>query len=483
VRAALDQFERVHSRYVESPEGWAALLEIGSIYAQRRDDERALQAFIDATRLYAHLDSDSNPWISNEELRDRLVKAYGLFLDHGAFSYAIALAEAISPPVTVEDSWELAAKAYQAWGRKLIADASGLGAADAAAQKRQGRARLRSAAKLFNQLAEKRFATRFYPSDRWNCATCYMEGQNYTAAVYYLDEYLARAPRRDRPSGLLALGRALLALGEYEQSVQVLRECIEFHPKHPAQFEARIVRGAAFLELGELDQAAESLRGNLEGDLLTPSSKEWRESLFALARLYHAAGRYDEALARLNEAIERYPDDHQVLEARYLVADSLFQLAARYGKQMENELVEETRRHLSVLRRKSYEQAVVRYEQFLEQLRDRESASELTAAQRAMQRASRLNHAAALVALERYPQAVEALGSVLARYPNAPECIAAYVQLAECHRRLGNPEEVKTALALGKVALDRIGDTLPWIERTGLSRDRWASYLTWLQTL
>ena len=82
-------------------------------------------------------------------------------------------------------------------------------------------------------------------------------------------------------------------------------------------------------EKGEPDQARRLLDENLSGDLLTPDSAEWRNSLFTLGRLLHNEGRYDEAVARLEEAVARYPDAPQTLEARYLIGHCHLAVAGR----------------------------------------------------------------------------------------------------------------------------------------------------------
>ena len=79
--------------------------------------------------------------------------------------------------------------------------------------------------------------------------------------------------------------------------------------------------------LGDLKQAEIYLQANLDGDQLTPASKEWRDSLFALGDLLHVAGRDAEAIVRLEDALQRYANAPQATAARYLLADSSRRLA------------------------------------------------------------------------------------------------------------------------------------------------------------
>ncbi len=94
------------------------------------------------------------------------------------------------------------------------------------------------------------------------------------------------------------------------------------------------------MNLGDLKQAEAYLQDNLNGEQLTPASKEWRDSLFALAELLHNSGRDREAIQRLDESLQRYPDAPQAITACYLLAHSCGRLAmdlqASVGKEISS---------------------------------------------------------------------------------------------------------------------------------------------------
>ena len=93
------------------------------------------------------------------------------------------------------------------------------------------------------------------------------------------------------------------------------------------------------------------MQDNLSGEQLTPASKEWRDSLFALGDLLHVAARDAEAIPRLEEALERYPDAPQAIGARYLLADSSRRLAmelrASLGKEISSAVRSERRTEIT----------------------------------------------------------------------------------------------------------------------------------------
>lgn len=482
-RAALDQFARTSQRYLDTPEGWASLVEVGAIRLKMRDDPGAVQALSDALRINRQSGGANNRWISQEVFRGRLAEAVDTLLERNEFAEAVTLAESADPPFTKNGSLELQAKAYQAWGRKSLAEAADAPPAKAKTLRQDGRVRLRTAGELYHELALERFATKFYPDDRWNSVVCFFEAQNYPVAIYLVDEYLDRSGKNDRPRGLILLGKANLALADYEGAVKALRECAEFHTRHPAQFEARVILSQAYVELGEVDKAEASLKENLEGDLLTPSSREWRESQFALARLLHEVGRYGEAQKQLAAALARYPEDRQAVEARYLLADCHLQEAARFDARLRTERVEETRRALWTARDAAYASAEIEYGKALDDLARLGLDRELTRPERAMIDTAMYNRGASLAALGRYSQAIEVYTLAAGRTRQSPEALAAYVQVALCARRQNQPDEAETALALAGVLLDRLPADAPFAARSGFNRDTWSNYIAWLRTL
>ena len=46
--------------------------------------------------------------------------------------------------------------------------------------------------------------------------------------------------------------------------------------------------------------------------LLTPEAEEFKQALFELAQLYYRTGRYEEAVAKLEELTARYPNDERL---------------------------------------------------------------------------------------------------------------------------------------------------------------------------
>src|SRR5262249_34323697 len=151
----------------------------------------------------------------------------------------------------------------------------------------------------------------------------------------YIDLYLKYDLRRRRAAALLMLGESQLALGQIEKGVLALNECVDVYTDDPATFRARVLLAKTHQDAGEYDKTEQLLRSNLEDGKLTPRSIEWRDSLFALASLMQMQGRYKEAIPRLEEAVARYPDAPQTIEARHLTVEAYRHLALEAEKQMD----------------------------------------------------------------------------------------------------------------------------------------------------
>ena len=98
--------------------------------------------------------------------------------------------------------------------------------------------------------------------------------------------------RRRRAGALLNARRSPPDVGRNRQGSVALQECTDRYSTDPASYSARLLMAKALEEKGDAAKAEPLLRANLEGGTLTPRSAEWRDSLFALAKLLASEGRH-----------------------------------------------------------------------------------------------------------------------------------------------------------------------------------------------
>ncbi|MHB1035605.1 MAG: tetratricopeptide repeat protein [Pirellulales bacterium] len=482
-REALAEFGQVHLRYPGTPESTAARLREADLLRQLGRHAEAVAAYCQAVAEAGDPATFRNPWFTLDEFRASVLTAYRYYLQAQRFREAVELAEHLEPLFARDMSIQLAADAQQAWGRALLAQAEQLPEKKAEIESRAARTHLRVAGILYRRLAALRYATREYPDLLWQSASDSLEGRDYASAAKVLREYLTSEVRSRQPQALANLGEALLAGNKLDEALTAFADCIREYPRDAASYRARLLASTAYLAKNDTAQAEVLLRANLDGESLTPASKEWRESLFALGRLLYAAGRYEEAVAKLEEAVARYPGSADAVEGRYLIAQSCQRRAEAQRERLASDAIPAARQARQQQIRQFLEAALSQYDKLLEEIAARGEKKELSSLDRAIRRNGYFARAATLAGLEQYEEAIRAYATVIRRYEGAPEVLDAYAQMAECYRRLNKPREAQGALAQARLVLNRLKPEAPFRETTTYTRQEWASLFDWLGAL
>jgi len=482
-RAALGQFERTRKVYLESAEGLSAALGEADLLRRAGRDADAVAAYRRLLAIVPESGQFAAPWLTRNDFQASVAEAYGHWLKAREFERAIAVAECAAPLCSQSTQAEFVAAAERDWGRNLLLAADAQAGARALTTRKQARTLLRKAGRAYRVLAKLDFSTPQYPEQVWQGVECFLEGHDFASALEALDQYAKNELRKRRPRALVLSAEALLALNRLDESLAACRECIDYFPRDAASFQARLLAARAHLERGETSAAEELLRQNLNGDFLTPESREWRDSLFELGKLLELDGRHEEAIERLDEAIARYPSTPQAIEARYLIAEACIKAAEVPQKKLEATTIRTAR----LLHYKQVQQllaaAVGHYQQVQELLDRRQDSAELTPSQKAMLRNAYFAAGAALADLGRYDDAIRAYSIAVNRYQHDPEVLEAFVQIASCYRRLNKPLEARGTLEQAKVVLNRIKQDEDFTQATNYSRREWSQMLDWLSTL
>ncbi len=482
-RAALARFSRTYKQYPELAEGLAASFQEAELSRQLGRDGEALAGYRRTLSAITDPENFSNPWITLKQLRSRIRSTYEHYLQTQNFEIALQLTRLFYPLFSRVQTLELMAAAHRAWGQALLRQAADVPPDKADPLRQLGREQLRQAGRVYGRLAELETATRRYPDDLWYSASAYLAGQDYVHAIGVLQQYLKDQARRRHPQALVHLGEAMLALNRTDEALESFRECIEFHQRDAAAYRARLLASRAYLERGDLQQVETLLQENLNGEDLTPSSQEWRDSLFALGELLHIEHRYAEAIRRLEEAVERYPDDPQTLPSRYLIADSYRQAAATAQKKLEQDLPGTARVTHSRQIREQFETALQRYEEIREIISRRQETGELTSREKLMLRNCYFAVGDIYFDLGQYEAAIRAYRTTTNRYQSRPAVLLAYVQIASAYRRLNKPLEARATLEQAKAVLGRIKTESAFTETTNYNRQQWTELLDSLSNL
>jgi tetratricopeptide (TPR) repeat protein len=475
-------WERTYRRRPQHPAGLAAGFELAELWRRQGRLQAAIEQYRQVLRSMPPAARYENRWLTQEELRGRVVAAYDQLIDSNEFELAIRLVRAARPAFRAARRLELEALAYTSWAR-AAEGGGGDDAARAASPSGESLAHYRRAGHAWARLAHLERLSREYPNYLWRAAESMVAGHDYQQAARLLRTYLDQQLRARRPTALALLGEAQLVLGHTTQALESLRECMEYFPRDAASFRARWLAALAWSELGQPSRAEFLLLQNVEGDELTPQSVEWRLSLFALGRLLYDQGRFAEARKRLDEAAVRYPNDPHALEARYLAAEACRRQAAILAREAEAEASLDTRLARRQQADRLLEAALDRYEAALSALEAEYSRGLLPAEHRLLLRNCQFARAASLYHLRRYDQALAAYQTALNHHQDSPEVLEAYVQLAACHRRLGQSAQAQAVVAQARLALARLKDDQAFTARTNYTREEWTRLLHLLDRL
>ncbi len=470
--AALQQYVRLRQRYAETPEGLAATLGEADIDRHRGDIQPALTGYRRVMQQVTEPGAYRSLVLSFEDLRQRVLDALTDFVNQQNFDEALAMLAHFVPTFSRTEQLELRGETLEHWGDLLLEQAASEPDVDQA-KVSAGLLRLREAGLAYEQLAAERYATAHYTDDVWKSAEDYYRGHSYSSTVRLLNKYLKNEPERHNAQALLRLGQAHLALDDVPACIGALEECIEFHPRDSATYQARIDCAKAHWYNGNADEAERLLRDNILGSTLKPSSQEWKDSLFMLGLLLYERGQYEQAITTLEEAVQRYPQDSQALLAQYVTGESYRRWADTLLERVDQSRTSSERQKYQQLATARLEEALRHFDIVQRDITLRSHGAHSDALMGAMLRNCYMLEGTVLFDLGRYEDAIKAYSNVSSLYPNDPFVLETFVQIANCWRRLDRPDKARGAVQQAQIALDQLPSTADFTTSTSFDREEW----------
>ena len=474
--AAVEQFTHTRQLYNDTFEGMAAALAEADLRRQQGDIEGSLQGYRRVLEAFTSPARYQSVVLSLPRMRERIMAAWKFYVDEKHFDEALNLLEEFPPMFSRTEQLELRGNTLEQWGNLLVnqaTDADEQSAADRSA----GLYHLRAAGVAFEQLAGLRFATRSYTEDVWRSAENYFRGHSFSRTVQLINTYLEYEPVLRNAEAQLRLGQAYLALGRIPESISAFEECIEFHALDSSTHQARIDCAKAYWYQGNMSRAEQLLRENIAGSALKPISREWKDSLFELGMLLHEMGRHEEAIGTLEEAIERYPQDPQRLDAQYLIGESY----RRWGQDFMERL---TQARTTGERQKNRDAATERLATALRHFDEVQRTITLKThdinrnpLMGTMLRNCYMLEGSVFFQLGRYKEAIESYSNVASLYPDEPFVLETFVQIANCWWRLERSDKARGSIEQAQMALERLPPDANFVSATALKRDDWRMLL------
>jgi TolA-binding protein len=475
IDGAVAQFDRLDKVYGDQPEAVAADLELAELHRARGEFDRSMQRYREVAESVGDPAGYSNPLLPVSQLRSRLTEARRQLVEDRMFGEALQLVDSMSAVFQHEQEVQLRAETLIAWGESLLGDGGG-SPSHQRIERREGRLRFREAGVQYESLAKISYATREYVEILWKASDCYFRGQSFSSAERILQQYLREESRKDNSMALLRLGQCRLARRSLDAAIETFEECAELYPQDANSYQARLECARAYQLKGAHDRAEQLLRHNLASEALTPQSQEWRDSLFALGQLLYDAQRFEEAIASLEEAVQRYPDVPSALLAKYTIARAYHGAAEAPAEKVRDAKTENERQKNRRLVHDNLEAALLSYENVQRSITLSGQAS-LDPLVRELLLNCYMMKGSVLYELRRFQDARQAFGNVVTLYENQPIVLESLVQVANCWRRLDQPSKARVTLQRAQLALSRMPPNADFLASTNFSRQQWAFLL------
>lgn len=316
-------------------------------------------------------------------------------------------------------------------------------------------------------------------------AKAYDQAGNVDKAIEVWSRYVTeREGQPYWPFALFHLAQMYQAVGDYATAISTYEMLLQKHPRLPAAFDSLVPMARCHLSLEppKRDEAERLLQSVLNDRALTPTSVYFRDALFELGSLYYNGMEYSKAITIMTQAIDRYTDDKLLGNALFLVGDSyrksasaldvsLTEMAEDITAASSQEKISNRRRgHLNNAR-DYFTRAIVFYEKLAE--------NEFSEVDRLHLRHSWLYLADCLFDLGRYSEAVGAYERASHHYQLTPTALIAFVQISNCHLKLGNPGKARSANERALWQLKKMSDEALASGTVGMTREEWEQWLKW----
>ena len=225
------------------------------------------------------------------------------------------------------------------------------------------------------------------------------------------------------------------------------------------------------------DAEAESLLlGTVDGSVVGPEAAAFRDALFELGGVYYSTARYPEAIARLEEAVDRYPDDHRIDIHRYKLADANRLSAAHLAQTLRQGLPQATREALEAERVARLQSAAGLYERVRTAL-ESDPARRLDELERVCLRNAYFAIGDCAFDLGDFDAAIAAYDSARLKYSDDPSSLVAMVQIVNAYVQQQRWPQARTANERARQHLARFPDDVWQRPDIPMEKKHWERWL------
>ena len=496
--SALSFFDEVLEKTPPTPSRTACLLGRAECLADLEQFDASLQAFAEVVRI-----ASEEPLVAQldlKDVRDSVTAWYQALYLAGQRSRAmdfLRLAAKLAPPsdgaLQIVYSRRMADLGFELGKTRTSVKSATTAPADLDAP--TARRYLTEAGDEYLRLGKLSNTDPQVPMEAmWQAAEAFDLAGARQEMIEVLEAFVREYPESVRvPEAILQLGRAYQSSGNLAKAVENYQENLISFPRTPAALASLIPLADCFLELKAPDKAEQTLlrvvtpRPGDELALITPDAPEYRNAIFRLGDLYMHGEQYEKAIARYEEALDRYGTDPRADFASFNLAEACRKSAAQIRKNLGDPKHMAFRESLESMCQQRLQRAHQMFDQVIERYQARPPEA-LNEVDRLSLKLSHLYSADAVYDLSLLGGGSEPFARSLTLYEKAawayqrePIAMSAYVQIINCYLHLGKVSQAWMALQRARWALRNIPDDafLQYAPEQG--REYWENYLTWLE--
>ena len=347
-----------------------------------------------------------------------------------------------------------------------------------------------------------------YGDALWKGIELYDRAGDMQRMISALELFAAERPEDPlTPDALLRLGKAYQAAGQFDKAIQSYQRNQVRYPNTLAASKSGVPLAQAYVAKGPefYGRAENVLVGVVDNNpMVTPESTEFRQALFELAQLYYRTGRYEEAVAKLEELIKRYPKDERMGQLVFLQGDSYRKSAGllvigdkrpatrpaasdeateRRSDEGNTDAVAATQPsgadpvEVAAAKRERLIRARGKFDEAIDTYRRSPPAGEVD---KLYLKLAHFYRADCVFDLGQYEEAIKLYDGAAFRYQDDPSALAAYVQIVNAYCALGKFNEAKTANERAKWLLKKMpAGAFEGGGGFNMPREYWEKWLGW----
>lgn len=327
-----------------------------------------------------------------------------------------------------------------------------------------------------------------YGDAMWKGVGLYELAGNTQSVISSLELFVAERPDDSlAPDALLRLGRAYQAAGLFDKAISAYQRNQFRYPNSLAASKSAVPLAQAYIAQGpdSYGKAEKVLHSVIDNNpLLTPESEEFRQALFELGQLFYRTNRFEEAIAKLEEFVQRYPNDEHLGELLFLMGDSYrksanaldAKLASATASAADVKQVAVDPQEANNARRDRLTKAKALYDRVVDLYKTKQPTREVD---QLYLKLAHFYRADCLYDLGQYADAIQLYDAAAFRYQEDPSALAAYVQIVNAYCALGKIDEAKTANERAKWLLRRIPPESFTNGTFSMPKAYWEQWLKW----